>query len=130
MGGCLLRPAARVIEGIHALLYAEDAAAARAFFRDVLELPSLDEGDGWTYFALPPAELACHPGDGRSELYLMCKDVEATRAKLEAKGVEFTAPVSDEGWGLLTRLNVPGFGGLGLYEPRHNSPLPAFNRST
>jgi catechol 2,3-dioxygenase-like lactoylglutathione lyase family enzyme len=91
-----------VIDGIHALLYAPDAEAARAFFRDVLELPSLDEGDGWLYFALPPAELACHPGagreEGRSELFLMCRDVAATRAKLEAKGVEFSEPVSEEPW--------------------------------
>jgi hypothetical protein len=93
----------------------------------VLELPSLDEGDGWLYFALPPAELAFHPGDARTELYLMCTDIEATRAKLEAKGVEFSAPVSDQGWGLVTRLKVPGFGELGLYEPRHASPLPAFS---
>ena len=115
-----------MIDGIHALLYAPDAEAARAFFRDVLELPSLDEGDGWMYFALPPAELACHPGDGGTELYLMCTDIEATRAQLEAKGVEFTQPVSDQGWGLVTRVKVPGFGELGLYEPRHKSPLPAF----
>ena len=59
----------------------------------------------------------------------MCQDLEATIAKLEAKGVEFTEPVSEQPWGLLTRFDVPGFGGLGLYEPRHNSPLPAFNRS-
>jgi catechol 2,3-dioxygenase-like lactoylglutathione lyase family enzyme len=116
-----------MIDGIHALLYAPDAEAARAFFRDVLELPSLDEGDGWLYFALPPAELAFHPGDARTELYLMCTDIEATRTKLEAKGVEFSAPVSDQGWGLVTRLKVPGFGELGLYEPRHASPLPAFS---
>jgi hypothetical protein len=57
----------------------------------------------------------------------MCTDVAATRAQLEAKGVEFTAPVSDERWGLLTRLKVPGFGELGLYQPRHASPLPAFS---
>ena len=115
-----------MIAGIHALLYAHDAAAARSFFRDALELPWLDEGDGWLYFALPPAELACHPGDGATELYLMCTDIEATRRTLEARGVEFTRPVSDQGWGLLTHLNVPGFGELGLYQPRHASPLPAF----
>src|ERR1700709_2165402 len=87
-----------VIARIEELVFAHDAEAARAFFRDVLDLPALDEGDGWLYFALPPAELACHPGpgrvegreEGRSELYLMCTDVAATRAELESKGVEFT----------------------------------------
>jgi len=123
-----------VIAGVHALLYAHDAEAARAFFRDVLGLESLDGGDGWLYFVLPPAELACHPGagiiagreEGRAELFLMCEDLEATRRELGDKGVEFVEPVEDEGWGLLTRFKVPGFGEIGLYEPRHPSPLPAF----
>jgi catechol 2,3-dioxygenase-like lactoylglutathione lyase family enzyme len=123
-----------VIAGVHTVFYAHDAEAARSFFRDVLDLEALDGGDGWLYFALPPSELACHPGSGttatrgigRSEPYLMCTDVEATRRELEARGVRFVAPVTDEGWGLLTRFEVPGFGELGLYEPRHPSPLPAF----
>jgi catechol 2,3-dioxygenase-like lactoylglutathione lyase family enzyme len=123
-----------VIAGVHTILYAHDAPAARAFFRDVLGLESLDGGDGWLYFTLPPGELACHPGpgliqgreQGHTELFLMCKDVEATRRDLEAKGVEFVEPVTDQGYGLMTRLRVPGFGELGLYEPRHPTLLPAF----
>ena len=123
-----------MIAGVHALLYADDAPAARAFFRDILGLEFLDGGDGWLYFVLPPCELACHPGagivagreEGRTELFLMCHDVEATRRELEGKGVEFVEPITDEGFGLMTRLKVPGFGELGLYEPRHPSPLPAF----
>jgi len=124
-----------VIAGVHALLYAHDADAARAFFRDVLALEGLDGGDGWLYFALPPVELACHPGpgliagreEGRTELFLMCKDVEATRRELEERGVQFVDPIEDEGWGLSTRFKVPGYGELGLYEPRHPSPLRAFS---
>jgi len=56
----------------------------------------------------------------------MCHDVRATVGELEAKGVEFITPIEDEGWGLVTRLKVPGAGLLGLYEPRHPSPLAAF----
>jgi catechol 2,3-dioxygenase-like lactoylglutathione lyase family enzyme len=120
-----------VIAGAHTILYAHDAEAARTFFRDVLGLESVDGGGGWLIFALPPGELACHPtdagGPSATELFLMCRDVEATRRELEAKGVEFVAPVTDRGWGLMTRLRVPGFGELGLYEPRHASPLTAFD---
>lgn len=118
-----------MIEGAHTILYAEDAEVARAFFRDKLGLEFVDSGGGWLIFALPPGELACHPGPGgigRSELFLMCKDVNATRRRFEANGVEFVAPISDAGYGLVTRLKVPGFGELGLYEPRHPSPLAAF----
>jgi catechol 2,3-dioxygenase-like lactoylglutathione lyase family enzyme len=120
-----------VIAGAHTILYAQDAEAARAFFRDVLGLEGVDAGGGWLIFALPPGELACHPAGagapgGGAELYLMCTDIEATRRDLEAKGVEFVGAVSDEGFGRLTRLRVPGYGELGLYEPRHPSPLPGF----
>ena len=119
-----------MIAGVHTILYAQDAERARAFFRDVLGMESVDAHDGWLIFALPPGELACHPAEapeGRAELYLMCADVEATRRELEAKGVEFVAPISSLGFGLLTRLLVPGYGELGLYQPRHASPLPAFS---
>ena len=114
-----------MITGVHAIVFGADAEAVRAFFRDVLELPSVDAGGGWLIFTLPPAELAAHPADegGRHELYLMCDDIQRTIAELEAKGVEFTRPVSDEGFGLLTSLRVPGGGELGLYEPRHPTAL-------
>ena len=113
-----------MITGAHAIVYSSDADADRAFFRDVLGFPSVDAGGGWLIFALPPAELAAHPADagGRHELYLMCDQIEATVAELQARGVEFTAPVSDEGFGLLTSLKLPGGGELGLYEPRHPTP--------
>ena len=48
----------------------------------------------------------------------MCDDVNATVEELSAKGVT-CGPVSDEGWGLLTSIQLPGGGDLGLYEPRH-----------
>src|SRR3954466_15796352 len=102
-----------MIAAAHTILYAHDADAARAFFRDVLELDSVDAGHGWLIFELPPGELACHPTNdpvaGVSELYLMCPDVEAPRAELEGRGVEFVAPITDEAFGRLTRLRVPGF---------------------
>jgi catechol 2,3-dioxygenase-like lactoylglutathione lyase family enzyme len=117
-----------VIAGAHTIVYADDAEAARSFFRDVLGFDAVDAGDGWLIFALPPGELAVHPVDGSPpsgshELFFMCRNVERTVEDLTSRGVEFTAPVSDEGWGLLTRFKVPGAGEIGLYEPRHPSPL-------
>jgi catechol 2,3-dioxygenase-like lactoylglutathione lyase family enzyme len=121
-----------VIAGVHALLYADDAEAARAFLRDVLGLDSVDAHDGWLIFALPPAELAVHPTEpngrraGEHQLFLMCHDIRRTAAELESRGVQLASPVTETGFGLLTSVQVPGAGEIGLYEPRHASPLQGF----
>jgi hypothetical protein len=114
-----------VITGVHAIIFSRDPDSVREFFRDVLELRSVDGGNGWPIFALPPAELAVHAttGDDRHELYLMCDDLRATVAALTVKGVEFTSGTTEQPWGLLTTLRMPDGGTLGLYEPRHASPL-------
>ena len=114
-----------MITGVHAVLFSRDAEADRAFLSDVLGLESVDAGGGWLIFALPPAEAAVHPADesGTTALYLMCDDVQATIAELREKGVDVLRPVSDERWGLVTAIALPGGGELGLYEPRHPSPL-------
>ena len=114
-----------MITGVHATIFTSDADGVRAFFREVLGLSWVDAGGGWLIFALPPAELAAHPTEesGHHELYLMCDDIQATVAELKAKGVEFTDEISDEGFGLMTSLRLPGGSELGLYEPRHPTPL-------
>jgi catechol 2,3-dioxygenase-like lactoylglutathione lyase family enzyme len=110
-----------MINGAHVIIYSRDPEADRAFFRDKLGYPHVDAGHGWLIFKLPPAELALHPTDGEPthELFLMCDDLETTRAELAAKGVELTLPVTEERWGLRTALRLPGGGEVGLYEPRH-----------
>jgi catechol 2,3-dioxygenase-like lactoylglutathione lyase family enzyme len=114
-----------VIIGAHAVIFTRDAERLRAFLRDVLGFPFVDAGRGWLIFALPPAELAAHPTDeeSRHELYLMCDDVHATVAELKEKGAELGPQLSDEGFGLVTSIKLPGGGELGLYEPKHPSPL-------
>jgi predicted enzyme related to lactoylglutathione lyase len=116
-----------MITGVHAVVFTKDADGVRAFLRDVLNLSSVDAGEGWLIFALPPAELAAHPADeaAHHELYLMCDDVHTTVDELKRKGVEFSRPITDEGFGLLTAIKLPGGGDLGLYEPRHPTPLAA-----
>ena len=115
-----------MIIAAHTVVFAEDAERARAFFRDVLGFPAVDAGGGWLIFRSPPAELAVHPvepaASGRHALYLVCDDLAATVADLAAKGVP-CGEVTDERWGLLTSVPVPGAGTIGLYEPRH--PLAA-----
>ena len=65
-----------------------------------------------------------HPAeDGYHELYLMCEDVHATTKKLQSKGVELAMPISDRGWGLVTRLKLPSGDQIGLYQPKHPTAL-------
>ena len=112
-----------VINGAHVVIYSKDAAADRAFMRDVLGFPHLDIGHGWLLFRLPEAEAAVHPSDenDKHELFLMCDDLDATMQVLKAQQVACEA-ISTQRWGRMTRLRLPGGGGLSLYEPRHARP--------
>jgi catechol 2,3-dioxygenase-like lactoylglutathione lyase family enzyme len=113
-----------VIRGAHVILFSEDPEADRAFFRDVLGFRSVDAGDGWLIFALPPAELAVHPSqESRHELYLMCSDLEATIGELRGKGAGVSDEITQRDWGRMVAITLPGGGPLHLYEPRHPSPL-------
>lgn len=112
------------ISGAHAIVYSKDAEADRAFLRDVLGLPQVDAGDGWLIFGLPPAEVAVHPSrkNDEHELYLMCDDIRAFVTAMKRRTIACDA-VSDQGWGLLSAVALPGGGKLGVYEPRHPRPF-------
>ena len=112
-----------MIVGAHSIVYSMNPEADRAFLRDVLRLPSVDVGDGWLIFGLPPAEVAVHPSHKNDvhEFYLMCDDVEAFIADMQKANV-ICGPVQNQGWGLLTQVRLPGGGHLGVYQPRHGRP--------
>ena len=113
-----------MFSGAHVVIFSTDADADRAFFRDVLELDSVDAGDGWLIFALPPTEAAFHPSDsnGLHELYFMVEDVGAAIEALGKKSVECSA-IEDEGWGLLSSICLPGGGEIGMYQPRYQTAV-------
>jgi catechol 2,3-dioxygenase-like lactoylglutathione lyase family enzyme len=110
-----------MISGAHIVVYSKDAEADREFFRDVLGFPSVDAGHGWLIFALPPAEAAIHPSEENGvvhELYFMCDDLKAEIASLEKKNVSCSA-VQETRWGSITKMQLPGGGEVGLYQPKH-----------
>ncbi len=121
-----------MIIGAHILLYSEDPATDRVFFRDVLGFRAIDVGDGWLIFEMPPAEAALHPMEVGSEkvhgghtlmgavLYLMCDDLHAEIKNLAAKQVMCTDVVKAP-WGIKTTIRLPSGGEIGLYEPRHEA---------
>jgi catechol 2,3-dioxygenase-like lactoylglutathione lyase family enzyme len=113
-----------MIFGAHVIVYSKDAPADRAFFRDVLGFPAVDAGHDWLIFALPPAELAVHPAEGKveQELYFMSGDLTADMAALADKNVR-CSEVEEARWGSITRIELPGGGEVRLYQPKHPSPL-------
>lgn len=115
--------------GAHVIIYSKDAVADRAFFRDVLGFSSVDAGQDWLIFALPPGELAVHPAedDVGQELYFMCDDLNAEIAALRGRGVS-CADVYEARWGSVTKIQLPGGGEIGLYQPRH--PVALVRTST
>ena len=113
-----------MISGIHTIIYSKQAERLREFFRDVLKLRSVDAGHGWLIFAAPPAELAVHPAeDSYHEVYFMSDDVQVTAEELKAKGVTLSVPITDRGWGLVTRLKLPSGDEIGLYQPKHPTAI-------
>jgi catechol 2,3-dioxygenase-like lactoylglutathione lyase family enzyme len=112
-----------MINGAHVILYSRDPDADRRFLRDVLGFSHVDVGHGWLIFALPPSEVAVHPGDRNDvhEMYLMTDDLDAEMKRLTASGVACSEP-EQLSWGRRTTISLPGGGALGLYQPRHARP--------
>lgn len=115
-----------MIRGLHAMFYSSEPDALRAFFRDKLGFPAHDVGGGWLIFDMPEADLGCHPADpaagvasGRPDISFYCDDIGRTVAELAARGIEFTGPVADHGYGLVTHFRVPGGFQVQLYQPRY-----------
>lgn len=122
-----------MIKAVHTLIYSDDPEATRAFLRDVLGWPWVAEPGGtppWPIYKTGPSEMGVHPTSGgegdeayayprHHSISLMCDDIAATKAELEAKGATFREGIADYGFGLAADLEVPGAGSIMLYEPRH-----------
>jgi catechol 2,3-dioxygenase-like lactoylglutathione lyase family enzyme len=115
-----------MIRGVHTMFYTSRPEKLRVFLRDKLGFPATDVGDGWLIFDLPEADMGCHPADpdngapsGTHNISFYCDDIAKTVAELTAKGVEFTGPLEDHGYGLVTHFKVPGGFTVQLYQPKY-----------
>ena len=116
-----------MIRGVHTMFYSAQAEDLRAFLRDKLGFACSDVGDGWLIFDLPEADMGCHPADdgegapsGTHSISFYCDDIERTVDELKARGVEFTQPIVNQGYGLVTFFKVPGDFELQLYQPLYS----------
>jgi hypothetical protein len=84
----------------------------------------------WPIFRVGPSELGVHPTSSEWEsktwtsprhhsISLMCDDIEAEKAALEAKGAAFSGEISDMGFGRGIMMKVPGADDVMLYQPSH-----------
>lgn len=122
-----------MITSVHLLVYSDDAPATRDFLRDVLQWPWVEDagaGPGWLIFGSGPSEMGVHPThsvfEGQEytsprhhQIALMCDDLEATMEELRGRGASISSDITDEGWGRVAMLEVPGADPIQLYEPRH-----------
>lgn len=121
-----------MITSIHTLIYSDDANATRAFFRDVLgrKYVAEDFDMDWLIFKTGPSELGVHPTRGEWEgqtfesprhhsIALMCDDIDATVSELQAKGAKFRGSITQEMYGRVVMLIVPGADDIQLYQPTH-----------
>jgi predicted enzyme related to lactoylglutathione lyase len=115
-----------MIRGVHTMFYSSKADEFRAFVRDKLRFPYTDVGRGWLIFDMPEADLGCHPTEpgeegesGTADISFYCDDIQATVAELKGRGVEFTKPIEDHGYGLVTFFKAPGNFEIQLYQPKY-----------
>lgn len=128
-----------MITSVHMLVYADDPAATREFFKEVLRWPFVNDDDSsdpsdWLIFGCGRSELGVHPTAGEHEgsnwterrhheISLMCNDIAATVTELSGRGVTFRGEAQEMGFGIGVRLAVPGADDMLLYQPHHK---PAF----
>ena len=112
-----------MINGAHIVIYSKNAEADKAFVKNVLKFTYVDAHEGWLIFKLPPAEVAVHPSDenDKHEFYLMTDNLDSEITALKKSGIACEEP-SQQNWGRVTRIRLPGGGKLGLYQPRHERP--------
>ena len=112
-----------MIIGAHIMLQSRDDTADQAFLTDVMKLASVDAGDGFLIFGLPPAEVAIHEADKNDvhQLFFMCEDIDAFVDDMKRRGISATPP-ANRGWGTMTEITLPGGGMLSVYQPHHKRP--------
>ena len=130
-----------MITAVHNLVYSDDAAATRAFFRDVLQWPFVtDDGlatsgrrqpTAWLIFGTGPSEVGVHPTrgprarrgppHGTTPSRSCATTCASTMDELISRGAVFTTDPTDRGYGLVVMMAVPGADDIQLYEPRHTT---------
>ncbi|MBA2248658.1 MAG: extradiol dioxygenase [Chitinophagaceae bacterium] len=112
-----------MITGVHSLIYSTRPEKDRNFLLNILKLPNVDVGNGRLIFGLPPSEISIHSSTKNNiqEIYFMCEDINHFIKEM-AKLKIMCSPIKDQGWGIISKLTLPGGGKISIYQPRHARP--------
>ena len=115
-----------MIKGIHGLFYSSKPEELRAFIRDKLQLPFSDTGDGWLIFDFKEGDLGVHPTENETEMSghhnisFFTDNIEETVEELKNRGVLFDGKITDQGFGLVIYLTMPGDVKVQIYQPSYS----------
>src|SRR3546814_20972555 len=100
-----------MINGVHTILYSDDADATRTCLSEVLGWSSIDSGGGWLISQTPPTDMGIHPttsaeGDvwqttPHHDISFLCHAIEPTTPQLPDKSTTYTTAGRDRGSPLL-----------------------------
>ena len=104
----------------HLVLWSKDLGADRRLLSELPGIESVDAGQGWLIFALPPGEAAVHRAEENlgQQISCLCDALKNEIAQTRAKGVE-PAVVEEARWGSISKNELPGGGRVGLDQPKH-----------
>jgi predicted enzyme related to lactoylglutathione lyase len=78
------------VELVEVVVYTQDMAQATAFYHDTLGLEPDFESEHWTTFRTGACTLALHAGTEAPDPTFLVDDLDATRERLAAAGVDVT----------------------------------------
>ncbi len=120
-----------MITGMHGMFYSSQATELREFLRDKMQLPAYDVGGGWLIFDLPKADLGVHPTNfpgspdsGTHYLSFCTDDIETTVREMRERGVEFLDEITEQRYGLVIHLEMPGGINVEIYQPAYGRDKP------
>lgn len=97
-----------MITGVYATFAGSQPDELRPFLRDRLGLESVPLGDSWLLVPMQGEAQFTRAESSRQEISLWCDDIHLTVRDLKSRGVQFTQPIEDWGFGLGTFIAAPG----------------------
>ncbi len=114
-----------MIIGAHVVVASSNPESDQKFFREFLNLSSVDAGGGYIIFGLPASEVSIHQTEGKlpqHQLFFLCEDIDAIVADVTRRGIACSER-QDQGWGIVVEVTLPSGAPLNIYQAKHARPM-------